>query len=91
MPEVHQRSPTPLLTNEIGDEDETPAGPSNEPDLRLRLGVENGVAGEGCSGGSQYMSGSELEEAPINESPYEKRPVVRVELVPGETAEGYRV
>ena len=68
----------------------TPVGPSNEPDVRFRLGVENEVVGVGYGGGSEYMPGSDL-EAPADESSYEKRPVVTVELGPGDAAEGYRL
>lgn len=88
---MDSKSPNPLLSKETGDEDETPTGPSSEPDLRFRLGVENGAAGDGSGGGCEYMPGSGLEEAAVDESPYEKRPMVRVELAPGEAAEGYRL
>lgn len=83
-------SPAPLLTDEFESENVTPARPSTEPEHRFRLGVDVKVAEEGCDEGSEYMRGSELEAAPVNGSGYEQRPVVRVELAPGDPAEGYR-
>lgn len=91
VPEVEHRSPVPLLSEENGDIDVTPTSPSAEPDLRFRLGVENEVAEVGCDEGSENIPGSELEAAPLNGSGYEQRPVVTVELAPGEEAEGYRL
>lgn len=88
VPEVDPRSPDPLLTDDNGFED-VPS-PSTEPEHRFRLGVESKVKEEGCDEESEYMPGSEVEAAPDNGSGYEQRPGVRVELAPGEAAEGYR-
>lgn len=89
VPEVDARSPSPLLRDKGGEEDVTPL--SAEPDPRFPLGVKDEEAGVECGEGSEYMPGTELEAAPINGSGYEQRPVVRVELGPGEAAEGYRL
>lgn len=88
MPEVE---PKPLLSVETEAQD-TPVSSPTEPDLRLRLGLpaENEVAAVEGSGGPGYMQGSELEAAAFGESTYERRPTVKVELAPGEPAEGYR-
>lgn len=88
MPQVDSRSPNPLLTDQSEEEAATPAGASDEPDLRLPLGVE---VEEGNDGENEYMRGSRVEAAAMNGSGYEQRPVVRVELGPGEAAEGYRL
>lgn len=71
---------------------ETPVSSSTEPDLRLRLGmsVESEVAAVENAEGPSYMQGSELEPAAFIESTYERRPKLKVELAPGEPAEGYR-
>lgn len=87
MPEV---KPRPRQNDESG-EDVTLTSPSTEPDLRFRLGVENELAEVRSDEGSEYTPGSELEAALLNGSGYEQRPVVRVELAPGEEAEGYRL
>lgn len=88
MPEVE---PKPLLSVDTEAQD-TPVSSSTEPDLRLRLGVpaESDVAEVESAGGPGYMQGSELEAAAFGESTYERRPTVKVELAPGEPAEGYR-
>lgn len=91
VPEVDLNSPDPLL-NGLTEESEAPVSCSTEPDLRFRLGIsgEDEKAGVGNVGGPEYMQGSQLEEAGISESGYEQRPQVKVELAPGEQAEGYR-
>lgn len=90
MPKVDPKSPH-LLSDET-EEQETPVSSSSEPDLRLRLGIsaESEVAAVENAGGPDYMQGSELEAATFSESTYERRPKLKVELAPGEPAEGYR-
>lgn len=87
VPKVEPRR----LQNDESGEDVTPTCPSTEPDLRFRLGVENELAEVRCDEGSGYTPGSESEAALLNGSGYEQRPVVRVELAPGEEADGYRL
>lgn len=92
MPEVDPKSPNPLLSDET-EAQETPLSSSTEPDLRLRLGIsaESEVAVVEYAGGPDYMQGSRLEAADFSESTYERRPTpLKVELAPGEPAEGYR-
>lgn len=88
MPEVSPEQLLPVWT----EESEEPFSSSTEPDLRFRLGTsgEDEVAGAGNVGGPEYMQGSHLEESGISESGYEQRPQVKVELAPGDQAEGYR-
>lgn len=91
VPEVDPKSPHPLLSDET-EAQETPASSSPEPDLRLRLGMsdESEVAAVENTGGPGNMQPSELEAATFSESTYERRPKLKVELAPGEPAEGYR-
>lgn len=91
VPEVGPNSPEPPLHGQT-EEYEALFSSSTEPDLRFCLGMlsEIEVAGVGNVGGPEYMEGSQLEEAGISESGYEQRPQVKVELAPGEQAEGYR-
>ncbi|NP_001347763.1 interferon gamma receptor 1 precursor [Takifugu rubripes] len=91
VPEVDPKSPDLLMSDET-EAQETSVSSSTEPDLRLPLGMsaESEAAAVENAGGPSYMQGSELEAAAFGESTYERRPTVKVELAPGEPAEGYR-
>lgn len=88
MPEVGPNSPEPRLHGQT-EEYEAPVSSSTEPDLRFCLGMLDEIEVGGV-GGPEYMQGTQLEGAGISESGYEERPQVKVELAPGEQAEGYR-
>lgn len=92
VPVVEPKSPDPLLSDEIETQETPSFSSSTEPDLRLRLGTpdESEVAAVETVEGPGDMQGSELEAAAIGESTYERRPMLKVELAPGELAEGYR-
>lgn len=96
-PEVIPASPTLLLTPKEEQDMNGFTAVTPDYDIRLRIGVadeDEGVSDitereEPTGEGSEYMEGRHM-EVEGGRSAYESRSPVTVELLPGETAEGYR-